>query len=329
MSDNFYQLEFLPNEILFEIFKYFNAQDLFQSFYNLNSRFNDLLQSLTNLSLTLLTFDSNQKDNYDIFAPYVYTLFMDYGVNIDFKCFLNVRRLTLMSPTTNQLKQLVSDTLPYLEYLSVGYEHFLFSYYIPDLCYKIFSNGFPHLKSCHLLEPRLLETIPSLTGSTQLRILKMENIDIFIYKDILSLCPNLYFFQFRILSHHEEQCYIEPHHNLKRMIIKFQSLIKPLFDCSIDLYLSCVPYLEQFTVHETNFDVIITEYLDYKWFAGLIDHRLLSLRRFKYYLNIYAFEKIIKQNNENIASRIKENFQCHHKDRYQSRLVLNLSPLLT
>lgn len=37
----------LPNEILFEIFKYLSQSDLFYAFLNLNQRFNQILQPFT------------------------------------------------------------------------------------------------------------------------------------------------------------------------------------------------------------------------------------------------------------------------------------------
>ncbi|CAF4279829.1 unnamed protein product, partial [Rotaria sp. Silwood2] len=314
-------LEILPNEIFINIFQHFDTRELFRAFYNLNFRFNRLLQSLNYLSLTIFKFHSNEINDYDIFVSYVYTLVIDYAVDIDLNRFVNLHRLTLLSPTSNQLKQVVSNNLSSLEHLSVGYEHFLFSYYIPDLCKKIFSNGFPCLKSCSLLEPRILEIIPNLTQTTQLCILKMDNIDLLAYKHILTLCPNLYLFQFTMLNQHEELYYIEPHLNLKKIIIKFQSLIKSISDCAMNHYLSYVPNLEQFIVYEINFDVNITEYLDYNWFASLIDKQLPLLHRFKYYLHAYG----VKQNDDNIINRIETNFKQIHNKRYQSRLILKLS----
>ena len=176
---------------------------------------------------------------------------------------------------------------------------------------------FPRLKSCYLFEPRILEIIPQVTSSTQLRILKMDNIDILNYKDVLSLCPNLYLFEFTMLNEHEETCLIKPHLNLKRMFIKFQSHVKTVSDCAMNHYLSCVPNLEELNLYEINFEVNMTEYLNSNWFALLIDNQLTSLRRFKYYLLAYG----IKQNNEDVINRIKTSFNCIHKNRYKSRLV--------
>lgn len=315
------QLEYLPNEILMYIFKYFDARDLFHAFYNLNSRLNVLLQSLNYLSLTLLKFNSNEINNYQIFAPYIYTLKIDYAVNIDLNIFTNIHRLILISPTSNQLKQILFNSLPYLEHITIGYEHFLFTYYITDICEKIFSNHFPHLTSCYLFEPRIQEIIPNLTQPTQLCIIKLDNIDIFIYQTILSLCPNLYFFQFTILNQHEQLYHIKPHLKLKKLKIKFQNLMKIFSDFIMISYLSCVPNLEQLNIYEINFDVNIKEYLNYQWFVSIIHQHLLLLQQYKYYLYIYGSQ----ENNKNIINDIRIKFKSSQKNRYQSQLSLHLS----
>ncbi|CAF3402647.1 unnamed protein product [Rotaria socialis] len=313
--------ETLPNELLMNIFQYFDARDLFRAFHNLNCRFNRLLRSLRYVCFTLIKFDSNESNDYHIFAPYIYNLVIDHAVNIDLSRFANLHRLTLLSPTSNQLKQVVSNSLDYLEYLSIGYEHFLFSYYIPDLCEKIFSNGFPRLTSCCLFEPRILEIIPKFTQATQLCILKMDNVDLLAYKYILSLCPNLNLFEFTMLNQQDDLINIEPHRNLKKMSIKFPSLMKSFSDCAMNCYLSCVPNLEQLNVCEINFDVTIMVYLNSNWFASLIKKHLPSLRRYKYYIHACG----VKQNDENTLNSIKTNFKQIHNQRYQSVLVIKLS----
>jgi hypothetical protein len=83
MIDNPSRLEFLPNEILLDTFQYFDAGDLYRAFYNLNSRFNALLRSLSNLCITLLTFNSNETNYNKIFSSYIHTLKLGDEVNID------------------------------------------------------------------------------------------------------------------------------------------------------------------------------------------------------------------------------------------------------
>jgi hypothetical protein len=45
--------------------------------------------------------------------------------------------------------------------------------------------------------------------------------------------------------------YKTPHLSLRRMILRFDDFTRPLLGHGIDLFLSCVPKLEQLTVHGT------------------------------------------------------------------------------
>jgi len=116
INKNYSRLEFLPNEILLLIFQYFNAQYLFQYFYNLNSRFNILLQSANNLSLSLNTSHSNEIHRYDYFAPYIDILIIDGRIKINLNSFTKLRHLILLQPIDQLLKQLEINSLPNLEH---------------------------------------------------------------------------------------------------------------------------------------------------------------------------------------------------------------------
>lgn len=146
----------------------------------------------------------------------------------------------------------------------------------------------------------------------------MDNIDVLTYKDLLSLCPNLYFLQFTIVNQQEEFYPINPHLNLKRMIIKFQNLVQIYSDCQIRSYLSCVPCLEQLNIYEMNFNGNILEYIDYQWFSLLITNSLLFIRKLKYFLYIYG----MKENDDEMINHLQRNFQSVHKNRYQSQLFV-------
>ena len=148
MSDNPSRLELLPNELLIDIFEYFHPQDLFRVFYNLNIRFNILLQSLHHLSLTVSTNNCVE----DEFIPYIRTLIVNRAIDIDLNRFNQIRSLILRYPTDKLLAQLNGNILPHLEHLCVNHMHISVLNLIPDLCDKIFSNNFPKLKSCYLLE---------------------------------------------------------------------------------------------------------------------------------------------------------------------------------
>jgi hypothetical protein len=109
-------LEILPNEILFVIFRYFNARDLFRAFYNLNIRFNQLIQSFNELQLVFQVQTSADKGN--IFPFYVYTLIVNSGIDVNLNHFPNIRRLKIDSIPNNSLSQ---SNLPYLEHLTLSH----------------------------------------------------------------------------------------------------------------------------------------------------------------------------------------------------------------
>jgi hypothetical protein len=112
MGNHSFIFEYLPNELLIKIFQYIDPRDLYHAFYNLNARLNAILQSPYYLTFTLSNADNNNNNEDTFFFPYIYTLINHPGVNVNLNRFINVRRLWLSSPTSNQLKQLESDTLP-------------------------------------------------------------------------------------------------------------------------------------------------------------------------------------------------------------------------
>ncbi len=311
MNNNFFQLESLPNEILIDIFQFFHPRHLFQSLYTLNTRFNILIQSLNHLTLTLSTNHYNEDD----FLPYIRILIINRAIDINLHPFIQVRCLILRYPTDKLLAQLNLNILPQLEHLSINSMHISVLNRIPTLCDKIFSNGFSKLKSCYLFE---WETITKGQGWTilpSLNILKVGNIDLFVYKAILSSCPNLYFLQLATLISNNTPFHILPHRNLKRMTIRTTALVQPWNDEDIDSCLSYVPNLEYLCVHKTN----MFFKRRYDWLASIIACRLPSLRQFKFYFHIFdAMESDIE---------IEENFKIAHPKHYQSRFIINRAQL--
>ncbi|CAF4833030.1 unnamed protein product, partial [Rotaria sp. Silwood2] len=94
------QLNDLPNELLNDIFIYFDARELFEAFYNINSRFNKLIQSFNQRQLMFHIKASNDTETNDkIFPFYVYTLIIDRGINVNLTQFPNVHRLFLIDPS--------------------------------------------------------------------------------------------------------------------------------------------------------------------------------------------------------------------------------------
>jgi len=123
------QLEEIPNEILLDLFQYFNARELFQIFYNLNFRFNTLIKSFHHLHLIfhMEFFIDNQINPNHIFPFYVHTLIVGRAININLNQFSNIYSLKLECPLKRVLAQLNSNILPHLKHLSII--HFGKKYY--------------------------------------------------------------------------------------------------------------------------------------------------------------------------------------------------------
>ncbi|CAF1203844.1 unnamed protein product [Rotaria sordida] len=297
MNNYLSQFELLPNEILIELFQYFNAQDLFQAFINLNIRFNRLIQSFHNLKLVFYLKQSNKNliTNNHIFSLYVYTLIVDSNVDINLNQFSNIHRLKFEWFSTKQLQQLSTNIFPYLEELNLIYIETLSTNH----------------KSLFL---------PSL------RILKVRFINLSIYQTILSSCPNLYYFQLSIFTSEEYLFNIQTHNKLKKLIIRISDVIWPWNDHLFNCYLSSVPNLEQFNIHRLLYISRITEsFINYNWFASIISIHLQKLQHFYFYLRTSQSKYINKINTEKILNQLNETFLKVHNDQYQSRLIIECS----
>jgi len=322
MSKSYFRFEDLPNELIVEICRYLDAREIFQSFSNLNYRFKKLLQSFVHLQLTISLFDSNEKKNYEYFFLHIRTLIIERGINLELKYFQKLHCLILHNPKEKIFEQLNHQSLPHIEYLSITHK-FLTSTIqslIINLHQKIFSNHFPHLKSCNISEMEVTMPIQNWYQSSSLYILKVGQINTSVYKTILSSCSNLYFFQLKKLQQTELLTNIIIHTNLKQLIIKDEDEIFPWNDGFIHDYLLCVPNIEKLTIHRTNFFEKMTEYSNYDWLSLIIIRSLHSIRQFNLILHIYDSKRFTKCYTENIFNALKENFIRLHKDRYQVRI---------
>ncbi|CAF0912094.1 unnamed protein product [Adineta steineri] len=324
MNNNLSCLEDLPNEILCDILKYLDASDLFRAIHNLNFRFNALIRSLQYICLTLLKFHPYETNYYKNLMPNIYTLKLGYKANINLNDFPNIRRLELLVPSYEQLKQLESNVCYYLEYLSIGYKHILFSNELPNLCKKIFSNGFPYLKSCDLFEPKIIYIPLTSIKSVELHFLRVDHITFSTYQTILLTCPNLYFLQFTIYFPWKEACFIKEHFNLQRMIIKFEDIVSLDNSFHINDYISCVPALKQLIIYQMNYAFNIKKYLKYDWFVLIINQHLPLLQQFQFHLSFIGTKKSFQFDNKSILNHMIENFKNIHNNRYRSKLNFNI-----
>lgn len=189
---------------------------------------------------------------------------------------------------------------------------------IPELCKNIFSNTFPNLMPCYLFK---WSTIPKFQGQSQLlslRILTLGTIDLFVYKAILSVCPNLYFFQLATVLSDNTNFHIKPHENLKRMTIRTTAFVQSWKDEDVITCLSYVPYLECLSIHRTYRKVVAK----YDWLASVIMCHLPYLHQFYFYLHVFDVEILVEPDLEIAFHENQENFHFFHSNRYQSRSII-------
>jgi hypothetical protein len=325
MNNKSSRLEFLPNEILIVVFQYFDGRDLFRTFFNLNTRLNDLLRSLNHLSLTISKSNHTLNDNDNIFIPYIHNLIIQDEINIDLTRFTNIDCLILMHATYEQMKQLDNDILPYLKHVSILNMHLSVSTELSYIFNKIFSNHFSHLQSCSLLNRTIIIRTQEWIEMPSLRILEVGLINLFAYEAILSLCPNLYSFKFIIFIETEIPSHIKSHLNIKRLILKNDYFAQSWDNRLIEIYLSCVPNLEQLCMYRHIFSSNMKNCLmNCDWCASLIGSYLPLLRRFNFHLHVVELENV---DIDSIARQLVQNFQSSHNGRYQSGFVIGRSQM--
>jgi len=323
MNEYICHFEHLPNELIIDLFKYFHADELFRIFNNLNNRFNNLIKSVNYLSLIISKENHDQIENFHIFSSYLYTLIIINYIDLNLCLFNKIRRLILINPSNKLLEQFDICTFHNLEYLSVNCIGPISG--ISSLYKKIFLNNFPNLKSDYNLGHEAIRRIEGWIQSPILRILKIGFVEFFIFKAILSICPNLYYLDFGIIIPSESSTKIEPHLNLKQLILRTSyntwsvSVIKDVF--------ACIPNLEKLSIHrKDNISIIRKSFIKYDWLSSIILSYFPLPHRFYCYFHIFHLGKteiVIGPHLKNILNQIIENFENVHKNRYQTRLIID------
>ena len=311
--------EDLPNELLADIFKNLDARDLFKAFSNLNARLNQLIQWFECLQLTFHLQTSNAiKINDELFPYYVHTLTVDPWINFNLHRFDRVRRLTLNSPLPHLLEQLKPELLPSLEHLSVTY---LFTMYEIVLLHdKIFSNRFPHLISCELLEKETLMTIQHWQTSPAIQFLKIQLIDVHIFQVILSACPNLCSLRFEMNSLDVPNLQ-QVHLSLTYLTVELRDSDWGRDDRSLSGFLACVPNVRRLEIHRRHYHADIETHLEvYDWLASILSSRLSCLRHFHFVVQRIGSEQLSLIFDAKAQKRLEDDFNELHKGSYKARL---------
>ena len=196
MSDNFVtQFEDLPNELFRNVFDYLTIRDLYRTFVRLNKRIDAVARSVDHVSVKLWSSDSADDPAIAFFASRLVRLMVinDGCEKIDLTYFPNVRSLKLKYLSNNQMRQLLhSERLRHLEFLALGsiVDSSSSSSMVAKVHGHLFSNGFPCLHSCSLVDtPRPMSTWSTSAALSSLTL--HGPVTLSTYTAILDACPGL------------------------------------------------------------------------------------------------------------------------------------------
>lgn len=213
--------EDLCNELFFVIFAYVNPRSLHSTFGNLNTRFNDLLNSITDLQLFV-----NEEENSETIAGLASSiglLQVNTWQEIDLNGFENLYALILSQPSPRQLKQIHAEIMPKLRYLSLfSNVHFTAPKQLID---DAFSNGFSSLRWARL--GHIDSTHFRSTQSQSLRSVHISCSETMMIPFILSSCPKLDYLHVDIWRDDEKITRTSPiltNHPLRQLILRDSSV---------------------------------------------------------------------------------------------------------
>ncbi|CAF5211519.1 unnamed protein product, partial [Rotaria magnacalcarata] len=187
-------LEELPNELLVYVFAFVDIHNLFNGFWGLNSRLNNIIQSYPNLSLTF-----NKKIDpllMKLYAPCINRLVVQTSTAFELSQFNNLHTLILCDRNCDHLAQIQPKIIPNLTHLSflLGPEFVAPSQLISD----VFSNQFPSLRHVNLgcIDE---STCDLWTTSPSLQFVSILSCKSNFVPIILTSCPNLQHLQIHII----------------------------------------------------------------------------------------------------------------------------------
>ncbi|CAM4770990.1 unnamed protein product [Rotaria magnacalcarata] len=196
LSDMSTRLESLPNEILTDMFIYFDISSLYNSFGGLNQRFNNLIRSLKHHALII------EKDNLsliELYSSQIMRLKINTPLPIDISECPNLISLELCQASKNQIEQIRSDIMPHLVSLTI-----IPSYHISlpmEFTQEVFSDSFHHLRYARLSRLDTFELLPGFQ-SLSLHTLYITCTNANTIHWILQTCPNLFSLHAQFFGQH-------------------------------------------------------------------------------------------------------------------------------
>lgn len=279
MNDIISTIETFPNELLLELFEYIAPYDLYNIFYNINSRFKSIVSSCRNLHLILEEDWDNKERSAPFFASNVSSLIVKHDEPIDFSNYSNIRSLKLCMPTENQCNAIQPDLFFNLEHLCIS--NLYYSDNSEQLSRFIFSTKFLHLRTCHIDRINLNDNHRDISLTLHQITLSPSTWKSNMYKQIFNSCPNLSYLQLirlRNISFEISATLKCPHSSLRYLYIHCYSIEKDWYN-HIDWLLSNIPNLENLKLlideNQINFELFINS------LAYLLTQHLSRLSYFK------------------------------------------------
>jgi len=220
------RLEYLPNELILNLFIYFDIENLHHSFWGINQRFNNLLLSLKNLSFIIKTNDSLF---IELFARQIIRLKILTSLPIDLSQFSNLHSLELCQANDIQMDQIRSDIMPNLANLIISTP---FHISLPsELIQELFSNAFRFLHHAQLTR------VDNFQNSFKFQSLSLRSLQITctnsnVIPQILLSCPNL--LSFHITFFGQNRHILPPTSSTYNHLLEEFSLHDPYYKLSFD-----------------------------------------------------------------------------------------------
>ncbi|CAF1006936.1 unnamed protein product [Adineta ricciae] len=276
------RLEELPNEILHELFEYFDIYELYKIFSKLNSRFDGLLKSFPHLQLILHSSDDFDHPVHRYLLLSIKTLVINHSKDLCNSSIIqslsHIRCLILCQPTRQQWNAIIPEDFPHLERLYLINSRF--AYRTEQLCQLIFSNSFPSLCSCSL--PHISYEPENLwTKSYRLRSLQASIWDIRVYMQILYTCPNLSHLKISLGGAAQTDDFpfdsnTFSHSALQNLVFHHS---KPITCQFMDSLLSCTPNLDHFSFRVDHYR---PSHVSVNDLAHILQHRVPKLRSIRF-----------------------------------------------
>ncbi|CAF2396213.1 unnamed protein product [Rotaria sp. Silwood2] len=274
-------LEQCSDEIFLEIFQYISLHDLYRGFCKLNQRINNILHSVTELSLTLDKPEDINDEAVCFFASRIYHLIVQHSNVVHFNRFPSLRSLISLFPHDRQLCCIKTKDLPNLTHLTLGFTAIWDCEISVRLCRRIISNKFPKLRYCSLWPP-IFEIDMSIAKTSLLSHIELKEgtfDDLYV---VLNSCPNLKYLQMLVSIYTTSPSKSVKNLSVKRLDVSFIRR-DPDWIEKFDQLLSLLPNVKRLFI-----DVCVMQ-IDFNQLSRILRQRLIHLRYLQCEIHAIAF----------------------------------------